>query len=194
MSAISIRPTTYADTKNEDIEDFVNIFENECEAFSWSTEQQKLAKNKIAFTGNALIRFNEKFRPKTDITTWAIMKENRLKSFNKTKPELRHRLIKRQYQGDHDLYDYCNFVTKTCKVLDTNQSDHTILLTVINGLPMTLKDFVNKSFSNKLKIENFYFISSSKATKNSLQFLSLAVEISGGRCIDVSTRYIDTFS
>ncbi|VDO16411.1 unnamed protein product, partial [Brugia timori] len=70
MSAISIRPTTYADKENEDIEDYVNIFENECEAFGWSTDQQKLAKIKIAFTGNALIRFNEKLKPQTDITEW----------------------------------------------------------------------------------------------------------------------------
>ena len=203
MSAAGTRPSTYSDSPKEDILDFISLYENECDAFGWEGNQ-KLHKIKIAFTGNALIRFNKNIKftklgnnNTTVPRTWEEVKEDIIKLFNKTKPELRLRLIKRVYEGEHDFHDYVNFVIKTSKELDPNESDYVILKRILGGLPNQLREFIakekvektdelNKAFDEYLRFRDVTQTNLDPSTAREMEEMKKTIETLSNRVNTVS--------
>ncbi|KAK7579931.1 hypothetical protein V9T40_000560 [Parthenolecanium corni] len=134
------KPSTYAHSLNEDINNFVNKFENECDAFGWNDDAEKLKKIKIAFTDVAEERFNDVIKP-LNLPSWNAMKAKLIEIFNRTTPILQSQLNKIIYQGDDCFYEYINNINKLMKRINPQECETNIVSRILKGLPIKQKEF-----------------------------------------------------
>ena len=138
------KPSVYTHTLDEDVREFIHIFENEALANEWN-DATKLKKIRIAFKGLALKIFDEKIKDDSatsTVKTWEGMKKKILEEFKKSPALLRERLKKREYGGEVDFYEYCMFVTKIMREIDEKVPESEIVSKICDGLPIVERDWI----------------------------------------------------
>lgn len=141
-----LRPYT-ADTKQEDIVDWFELYENLASDLSWN-DRQRLSKLPLYLDGTAKLWYNDRIRPCLDQEGFQTYNDVKKKMINTLiRPNYRseyHRRMTTQKQGkDQCPITFAIQMQALCRRVDRNMTESTILSFIREGIDCRLKPWIN---------------------------------------------------